>query len=83
MKKRKPYVRHYLVVSEFGQIVHSTENLVEAQRECAEWAEHDDMLVAVQDSMGPGQDYEIIYRVNGYAEAVDILYPQTVDTLFD
>lgn len=83
MKKRTPYVRHYLVVSEFGKIVHSTENLEEAKRECAEWAEHDDMLVVVQDSMGLGQDYEIIYRVNGYAEAVDILYPETVDNLFD
>ena len=83
MKKRKPYVRHYLVVSEFNRILHSTEHLEEARRECAEWAEHDDMLVVVQDSMGPGQDYEIIYRVDGYAEAQDILYPETVDSLFD
>lgn len=70
------YRRHYLVITELNQIVHSTEDLEEAKRECAEWAEWDDILVIVQDSQGPGQDYKEIYRVDGYGEAVDILYPE-------
>lgn len=69
------YRRHYLVVTEFNQIVHSTEDLEEAKKQCAEWAEWDDCLVVVQDSQGPGQDYKIIYRVDGYSESVEILYP--------
>ena len=73
---RKTYQRHYLVVTEFNQIVHSTTDLAEAQRECAEWAEYDDILVVVQDSQSPGQPYKEVYRVDGYSEAVDILYPE-------
>jgi len=70
----KSYQRHYLVMTEFDQIVHSTEDLEEAKRECAEWAEHDDMLVVVMDSQEAGQPYKEVYRVDGYAQAVDILY---------
>ncbi len=70
----KSYQRHYLVMTEFDQIVHSTEDLEEAKRECAEWAEHDDMLVVVMDSQETGQPYKEVYRVDGYAQAVDILY---------
>ncbi len=61
-------------MTEFDQIVHSTEDLEEAKRECAEWAEHDDMLVVVMDSQETGQPYKEVYRVDGYAQAVDILY---------
>lgn len=68
------YTRHYLVITEFNQIVHSTLDLEEAKRECAEWAEWDDCLVIVQDSQGPGEPYREVYRVDGYSEAVDILY---------
>ncbi len=70
------YRRHYLVITEFNQIVHSTEDLDEAKRECAEWAEWDDILVVVQDSQGLGQDYKEIYRVDGYSQAVEILYTE-------
>jgi len=76
MKTKRPYIRHYLVITEFNQVVHSTEDLEVAKRECAEWAEYDDILVVVQDSMLPGQNYEEIYRVDGYSEAVTILYPE-------
>jgi hypothetical protein len=76
MKTKRPYIRHYLVITEFNQVVHSTEDLEVAKRECAEWAEYDDILVVVQDSMLPGQNYEEIYRVDGYSEAVAILYPE-------
>ena len=79
MKTKRPYIRHYLVITEFNQIVHSTEDLEEAKQECAEWAEWDDILVVVQDSMLPGQNYEEIYRVDGYAAAVDILYPEEAE----
>jgi hypothetical protein len=64
------------VITEFNQVVHSTEDLEVAKRECAEWAEYDDILVVVQDSMLPGQNYEEIYRVDGYSEAVAILYSE-------
>lgn len=67
------YTRHYLVITEFNQIVHSTEDLEEAKQECVEWAEWDDCLVVVQDSQGPGEPYREVYRVDGYGEAVDIL----------
>lgn len=73
---KSKYQRHYLVVTEFNQIVHSTENLEEAKRECAEWAEYDDILVVVQDSQESGEPYREVYRVDGYSEAVDILYPE-------
>ncbi len=70
---KKPYTRHYLVITEFQDVVHSTEDLEEAKRECAEWAEHDDMLVVVMDSQESGQPYKEVYRVDGYSQAVDIL----------
>lgn len=76
MKMSKTYIRHYLVMTEFNQIVHSTEDLEEAKRECAEWAEWDDICVSVYDSMGLHEDYKKIYTVDGYSEAVDILYPE-------
>ena len=76
---KKAYTRHYLVVTEFNQIVHSTEDIDEARRECAEWAEWDDCLVVVQDSQGPGKPYKEIYRVDGYSEAQDILYPEEAE----
>jgi hypothetical protein len=72
---KKIHVRHYLVMTEFNQIVHSTEDLEEAKRECAEWAEWDDIWVGVYDSQA--KSYELIYQVEGYSEAVDILYPET------
>jgi hypothetical protein len=62
------------VITEFEDVVHSTEDLEEAKRECAEWAEHDDMLVVVMDSQESGQPYKEVYRVDGYSQAVDILY---------
>lgn len=70
---KKSYLQHYLVITEFDQIVHSTQDLEEAKRECAEWAEHDDILVVVMDSQQSGEPYKEVYRVDGYAEAVDIL----------
>jgi len=74
MSKRRPYVRHYLVVTEFDMIVHSTEDINEAKKEAAEWAEHDDIWVGVYDSRLSGEGYELIYEVAGYAEAVEVLY---------
>ena len=79
MKTKRPYTRHYLVITEFNQIVHSTEDLEAAKRECAEWAEYDDILVVVQDSQGSGEPYKEVYRVDGYSEAVDILYSEEAD----
>jgi len=76
---KQSYRRHYLVVTEFNQIVHSTEDLAEAERECAEWAEWDDILVVVQDSQAQGQPYKEVYRVDGYSQAVDILYPEEAE----
>jgi hypothetical protein len=74
MSKRKPYISHYLVVTEFDKIVHSTQDIDEAKKEAAEWAEHDDIWVGVYDSRLSGESYELIYEVDGYAEAVEMLY---------
>lgn len=72
--KRKPYIRHYLVLTELNKIVHSTTDFNEAKKEAAEWAEHDDIWVGVYDSRLSGESYKLIYEVNGYAEAVEVLY---------
>lgn len=76
---KKSYQRHYLVITEFNQIVHSTTDLDEAKLECAEWAEWDDCLVVVQDSQGSGEPYKEVFRVDGYSQAVDILYPEEAE----
>lgn len=53
-------------------LLHECDDLEEAQRECVEWAEYDDITVWVLDDCG-----ETVYQVDGYAEATAILYPES------
>ena len=48
------------------------ETLDEAMQECAEWAEADDVRVWVEDQHGG-----IVYEVEGYLHATELLYPET------
>lgn len=52
-------------------LLHETNSLDEAKRECAEWALEDDILVWVLD-----EDDQTIFEVDGYTEALDILEPE-------
>jgi hypothetical protein len=45
-----------------------TDSLSDAMRECAEWAEYDDIFVWVENA-----SREMICCVDGYGEAVEIL----------
>ena len=45
-------------------LLHETNSLIEARKECREWAEYDDIFVWVED-----EDGDPIYSIDGYLEA--------------
>jgi hypothetical protein len=53
----------------------TTDDLEEAKREAAEWAEHDDIHTAVMDQQS--YDWNTIIEFNGYEDATNFLYPES------